>query len=190
MRLFKGDKEERLAERLRSGDSSAMREFYSLYSGHLAKICARYIADGEDVKDVFQDSLIRIFSRIKDFTYRGPGSLLAWATKLTVNESLKFLQERKRHELIQLTHDVPDELEEDDPPVSDLPPEVFHQIVRELPTGYRTVFNLYVFEEKSHQEIADLLGIKKDTSASQFSRAKKLIAKKIRAYNNSKQNPR
>ena len=191
MRLFKGDKEERLAERLRSGDGGAMREFYSLYGGHLAKVCTRYIADGEDVKDVFQDSLIRIFSRINDFTYRGPGSLFAWATKLTVNESLKFLQERKRHELIQLTHDVPDKSEEDDDPsVSDLPPEVFHQIVRELPTGYRTVFNLYVFEEKSHQEIADLLGIKKDTSASQFSRAKKLIAKKIRAYNNSKQNPR
>ena len=190
MRLFKGNKEERLAQRLRSGDGDAMREFYSLYGGHLAKVCARYVADGEDVKDVFQDSLIRIFSRINDFTYRGPGSLLAWATKLTVNESLKFLQARKRHELIQLTRDVPDEPEEDDPPVSDLPPEVFHQIVRELPTGYRTVFNLYVFEEKSHQEIADLLGIKKDTSASQFSRAKKLIAKKIRAYNNSKQNPR
>ena len=190
MRLFKGNKEERLAQRLRSGDGDAMREFYSLYGGHLAKVCARYVADGEDVKDVFQDSLIRIFSRINDFTYRGPGSLLAWATKLTVNESLKFLQARKRHELIQLTHDVPDEPEEDDPPVSDLLPEVFHQIVRELPTGYRTVFNLYVFEEKSHQEIADLLGIKKDTSASQFSRAKKLIAKKIRAYNNSKQNPR
>lgn len=190
MRLFTRTKEERLAERLRNGDGSAMREFYSLYGSHLTKVCARYIADGEDMKDVFQDSLVRIFSHVKDFTYRGPGSLQAWATKVTVNESLKFLQEQKRRELIQFTHDVPDELEEDDPPVRDIPPEVFLQMVRELPTGYRTVFNLYVFEEKSHQEIADLLGIKKDTSASQFSRAKKLLAKKIKAYNNSKQNPR
>ena len=190
MRFLKGNEEERLAGRLRNGDGDAMREFYSLYGGHLAKVCTRYIADSEDVKDVFQDSLIRIFSRAKDFTYRGPGSLLAWATKLAVNESLKFLQARKRHELILLTHDVPDEPEEEDPSVSDLPPEVFHRIVRELPTGYRTVFNLYVFEEKSHQEIADLLGIKKDTSSSQFSRAKKLIAKKIREYYNSKRDPR
>ena len=190
MRVLTGNKEERLAEQLRSGDSDAMREFYSLYGSHLAKVCARYLANSEDMKDVFQNSLVRIFSHAKDFTYRGPGSLLAWATRVTVNESLKFLQEWKRHELAQLTHDVPDEQEENDPSVRDIPPEVFLQMVRELPTGYRTVFNLYVFEEKSHQEIADLLGIKKDTSSSQLSRAKKLIAKKIKEYSKSKQNPR
>lgn len=190
MRLLIGNKEEHLVGQLRNGDSSAMREFYSLYGGHLAKVCSRYIADAEDVKDVFQNSLVRIFSHIGDFTYRGSGSLQAWATKVTVNESLKFLQERKRHELMMLHRDVPEEPEEDDPSIRDIPPEVFHQMIRELPTGYRTVFNLYVFEEKSHQEIADLLGIKKDTSSSQFSRAKKLLAKKLREYSNSKQSPR
>ena len=63
-------------------------------------------------------------------------------------------------------------------------------MVRDLPIGYRTVFNLYVFEDKSHQEIAHLLGIKKDSSCSQLSRAKSLLAKKITAYLNSKQHPR
>ena len=190
MRLLIGNKEECLAERLCEGDGGAMREFYSLYGGHLTKVCARYIGDAEDMKDVFQESLVRIFCRINDFIYRGPGSLQAWATKVTVNECLKFLQERKRYELTPLTSDVPDESEEDDPPVHDIPPEVFLQMIRDLPTGYRTVFNLYVFEEKSHQEIADLLGIKKDSSASQLSRAKKLLARKIKAYSNPKQNPR
>jgi len=52
------------------------------------------------------------------------------------------------------------------------------------------VFNLYVFEDKSHQEIADILGIKRDTSCSQFCRAKNMLAKKITAYNQSKQIPR
>lgn len=190
MRLFTEDKEKCLAKRLRNGDNSAMREFYSLYGSHLAKVCARYITDSEDMKDVFQESLVRIFSHIENFTYRGPGSLQAWATKISVNESLKFLQERKRHELTQLAHNVPDEQEDDDPSIRDIPPELFHQMVRELPTGYRTVFNLYVFEEKSHQEIADLLGIKKDTSSSQLSRAKKLLAQKIKEYYNSKQDLR
>lgn len=190
VRLLTANKEERLADRLRKGDSDAMREFYSLYGSQLAKVCARYIADDDDMKDVFQDCLVRIFSHAKDFTYRGSGSLQAWATKVAVNESLKYLQERKRHELMLLAHDVPDEPEEDDPPVQDIPPEVFYQMVCELPTGYRTVFNLYVFEEKSHQEIADLLGIKKDSSASQLSRAKKWLAQRIREYNNAKENPR
>lgn len=190
MRIVTGDQEKYLTEQLRSGDGGAMREFYSLYGNHLAKICSRYIADSEDMKDVFQNSLVRIFSHINDFTYRGSGSLQAWATKVTVNESLKFLQERRRHELAMLNRDLPDEPETDDPSVRDIPPEVFHQMVRELPTGYRTVFNLYVFEEKSHQEIANLLGIKKDTSASQLSRAKKLLVQKIKEYSNSKQDPR
>ena len=193
MRILGGNREERLAGRLRSGDGGAMREFYSLYGDALAKICARYVADAEDVKDVLQEALIRIFSRIKDFTWRGPGSLQAWAARVTVNASLDFLKERKRHEFVRLARDIPDGTdgpEPEDPDVRDIPPEVFHRMIRELPTGYRTVFNLYVFEEKSHQEIADLLGIKKDTSASQFHRAKKLLAQQIREYEESQKDPR
>ena len=193
MRILGGNREEHLAGRLRSGDSGAMREFYSLYGDALAKICARYVADAEDVKDVLQNALIRIFSRMKDFTWRGPGSLQAWAARVTVNASLDFLKERKRHEFVRLARDIPDrtdETEPEDPDVRDIPPEVFHRMIRELPTGYRTVFNLYVFEEKSHQEIADLLGIKKDTSASQFHRAKKLLAQKIEEYGKTQMGPR
>ena len=81
--------------------------------------------------------------------------------------------------------DVPDEKEIDDPPIRDVPAEVIHQMVRELPEGYRMVFNLFVFENKSHQEIAQLLGIKKDSSASQLHRAKNLLARKIEMYNHS-----
>ena len=195
MRLLKGNREERLVERLCEGDGAAMREFYSLYGDFLAKICARYVADGEDLKDVFQNALIRIFSRVKDFTWRGPGSLRAWAAKVTVNESLDFLRERKRHEFVRLARDLPDEPgmngpEPEDPDIRDIPPEVFYRMIRQMPTGYRTVFNLYVFEEKSHEEIAALLGIGKDTSASQFHRAKKWLAKKIREYNETKEDPR
>jgi RNA polymerase sigma-70 factor (ECF subfamily) len=53
-----------------------------------------------------------------------------------------------------------------------------------LPDGYRTVFNLYVFEDKSHKEIAALLGIKEDSSASQLFRAKKILATRIKEYLN------
>lgn len=170
-----------------------MRDFYSWYGDALAKICARYVADAEDVKDVLQEALVRIFTRMKDFTWRGPGSLQAWAARVTVNASLDFLKERKRHEFVRLARDIPDGTdgpEPEDPDVRDIPPEVFHRMIRELPTGYRTVFNLYVFEEKSHQEIADLLGIRKDTSASQFHRAKKLLAQKIGEYEESQKDPR
>ena len=53
-----------------------------------------------------------------------------------------------------------------------------------LPDGYRTVFNLYVFEQMRHKDIAQLLGIKENSSASQFLRAKALLVKEIKEYKN------
>lgn len=177
--------EQSLIKRLRDGDKVAAREFYALYADYLAGICARYIADEEDQKDVFQDAFVHILTHINDFQYRGSGSLQAWATKVMVNTSLKFLRTQQRHEFVSLDSDLTDEPEEDDPPVSDIPPDVVQQMLSQLPAGYRTVFNLYVFEGKSHKEIAKLLDIKENSSASQLHRAKNLLAKMIQKYNNN-----
>jgi RNA polymerase sigma-70 factor (ECF subfamily) len=75
--------EQRLAERLCNGENGAMGEFYTLYADQLAGVCSRYITDEDDMKDVFQESLIHIITHIKDFTYRGTGSLKAWAITST-----------------------------------------------------------------------------------------------------------
>ena len=179
-----GNEEQRLVKRLQEGDKTAAREFYDFYADSLAGVVARYIADEEDMEDAFQNALIHIFSYIDNFEYRGTGSLEAWATKVVVNESLKFLRTKEQHELLQHDYDVPDE-PEDDLSVSDIPPDIIRQMINRLPTGYRTVLNLYVFEGKSHQEIARMLGIKKDSSASQLLRAKNMLMKMIRKYNDN-----
>ena len=181
--IISDNQEQQLVERLQNGDKAAAREFYSLYADRLAGICSRYIDNKEDLKDVFQDAFIHILTHISDFNYQGTGSLQAWAAKIMVNQSLKFLRSNKRHEFVRLDFDLTDEPDEDDPPVSDIPPDVIGQMLSRLPIGYRTVFNLYVFEGKSHKEIAALLGIKQDSSASQLHRAKNQLAKMIREYN-------
>ena len=185
---FIGNEEQRLVKRLQEGDKTAAREFYTRYGGSLAGVCVRYIADEEDVKDVIQNALVHIFSHITDFKYRGKGSLEAWVVRIAVNESLKFLRTKDQHELLQPDYDIVDE-SDDDLSISDIPPDIIRQMLNRLPTGYRTVLNLYVFEGKSHKEIATLLGIKKDSSASQFHKAKKMLAQMIRKYNNNN-NPR
>ena len=189
-----GTQEQRLVKRLKDGDKTAAREFYSLYADSLAGVCARYITHEEDLKDVFQNALVKIFSHIAHFEYRGEGSLLAWAKKVVINESLKFLRKKGKRELLQ--QDVgtnaseslmvveADEAEEDLHSVRDIPPDIIRQMLCRLPTGYRTVLNLYVFEGKSHQEIARLLSIKESSSASQLHRARNLLAQMIRKYNN------
>jgi RNA polymerase sigma-70 factor (ECF subfamily) len=54
-------------------------------------------------------------------------------------------------------------------------------LIQELPTGFRTVFNLYVIEGYSHAEIANILQINESSSRSQFSRARTILQTKITA---------
>ena len=182
--------EQRLAEQIRRGDNAAMRVFCSLYVPHLKAICTRYVTDSEDASDMLQETLISIVTHISDFHYLGQGSLKAWATRIAVNESLNYIRRNRRHDLTLQEQYIDDIAEEEDPPIEDIPPEVIQQMVRQLPTGYRTVFNLYVFEDKSHQEIAQLLGTSVKTSISQLHKAKNLLAQMIQTYHDNKRNAR
>lgn len=157
-----------------------MRQFYERYVGYLTAVCGRYITDRDQLKDVLQDSFVKIFGHIDEFEYRGEGSVRAWVTRIVVNQSLKSLRASGR---LTYVDDLPDTVEDEDlPSMPSIPPTVLQEMIRELPDGYRTVFNLFVFEKKSHKEIALLLGIREDSSASQFFRARATLAKKIKAY--------
>lgn len=147
-------------------------------------ICLRYVSDRESAQDVLHDGFIRIFQSFQQFHYQGVGSLKAWMSRIMVNEALGFL--RKKNQQVQqevLMDEIPDR--EEDESTEDIPQSVLMRLIRELPDGYRTVFNLYVFEEKSHKEIGTLLGITERTSSSQFYRAKTLLLKKIKEYRKS-----
>lgn len=174
--------EQALARQLRRGDPSAMRRFYDLYAGYLAGVCSRYVADGDDAKDVLQESMVKIMYSIDRFDYRGEGSLRSWATRVTVNEALNLLRERQKVGFAPLGEGAADAPDEPEPDVDDIPAEAIHEMVRRLPDGYRTVFNLFAIEGKSHKEIAGLLGISEATSASQFHRAKNRLAHEINEY--------
>jgi len=185
--------EQRLAERLRLGDSEAMRELYALYGGYLTAVGTRYLANQDDVKDVLQEAMVRVFTRIGSFHYRGQGSLRSWVARIVVNASLNMLREKHRMEFTTLEDNLVEEDEDeeaDDPPISDVPPDELQQMISRLPAGYRAVFCLYVMEDKSHREIADMLGIGERTSSSQLSRAKNLLAKMIRQYHQQQKSQR
>ena len=170
-----------------------MGEIYTRYANYLTGVCSRYIAEDEDVRDVLQESFIKIFTKISSFNFQGEGSLKAWITQVVVNESLLFLRNQKRHGMVVIDGDRVEDQLDDSPPDTDvggIPIEVLWQMIRELPPGYRAVFNLYVIEGKRHKEIANLLGIQEETSASQLLRAKRLLAKQINEYRTLKQEPR
>ncbi|MDE5871544.1 MAG: sigma-70 family RNA polymerase sigma factor [Muribaculaceae bacterium] len=164
---------------MRDGDTKAPKALYCAYAGYLTGVCARYLSAPDDVKDVLHDCFLKIFSSMNSFEYRGPGSLKAWLTRIVVNESLQFIRHAYRSEILSPSIEAEVSYDDEPPQLEGISMETLHKLIRELPQGYRTVFNLYVFEEKSHKEIASLLNIKEASSASQFHRAKALLAAKI-----------
>jgi RNA polymerase sigma-70 factor (ECF subfamily) len=156
-----------------------MRGIYERYVGYLTAVCSRYVVDRSAVKDILQEAFIKIFKGLDSFDYRGEGSLKAWIVRIVVNDSLKALKASSK---LSFVDDLPDSAEEEEPSLPQVPPAVIQELIMALPDGYRTVFNLFVFEKKSHREIASLLGIKEDSSASQFFRARSMLAKGIKAY--------
>ena len=178
----KETEEERWLRKALDGDNTATEWIYRRHVRYLSALCSRYITEDEDIKDVLQESFIKIFTSLDSFKYRGEGSLKAWMTKITLNETLKFVRNNSRLPINSIDDKDTNIADGDSMETEDIPTDVLYQFIRELPDGYRTVFNLYVIDDKSHKEIAQLLGIKENTSASQLHKAKSMLAQKIKHY--------
>jgi hypothetical protein len=178
------ESEQILISKVRKGDAAAMKVLYDRNVRYLSAVCSRYINDDNDLKDILQDSFVKIFTSLGGFAYRGPGSLCSWMKRIVVNEALMFLRNKRKINFTVYEANLPD-IPEDEPEPGRIPADKLHEMIRGLPDGCRTVLNLYVFEEKSHKEIADKLGISESTSFSQYHRAKKLLAKQIKDYSNN-----
>ena len=177
-----GEWERRVAGRIARGDSGAMRDFYDAYSPQLTAVCCRYIGCPDSMKDVLQESFIKIFDSISRFEYRGPGSLKAWASRIVANESLKYLKKSGRGRPQVTVDALATMTDEEYPDIESVPAAVILDMISSLPDGYRNVFNLHVFEDKSHREIAAILNIAEGTSASQLYMAKRTLAGQIKDY--------
>jgi len=174
-----------LVERIRQKDQRAMSQLYQMYIGELSSVCYRYVPSGEDAKDVLQNSFVKIFTSLPTIDYRSEEALRGWMRRIVVNEALLFLRERRKlhFEPIMSQTTIQDD---EEPEAEQMLPDVLHRLVSQLPDGYRTVLNLYVFEGYSHRQIAELLGITESTSASQLYFAKRLLARRIKELTDSK----
>ena len=176
--------EKELLRLISKGDEQARYLVYKKYVRYLSAVCSRYISNDEQLKDVMQEAFLRIFASIGVFRYQGEGSLQAWMGRIVVNEALKWLKQNSRLEFVEIDKDRLN-ITDDPPDTEGIPVDVIHRMIRSLPDGYRTVFNLYVIEEKSHKEIADILCINESTSASQLHRAKAMLAEMITQFRNN-----
>jgi RNA polymerase sigma-70 factor (ECF subfamily) len=177
---FQEEMTESLVQRIRNHDQQAMGALYQWSVGRLTSVCRRYVPDEDDAKDVLQNAFVRIFTALPTFEYRDEPTLLAWMRRIVVNEALRHLRDGRRLQFSALDDEVGNTLADEEPDVEQVTADELHRLVTELPDGYRTVVNLFVFEGMSHRQIAQLLDIGESTSASQFYHAKQLLAKRIK----------
>jgi RNA polymerase sigma-70 factor (ECF subfamily) len=159
-------------------ERKAQQVLYDKYSRFLLGVCLRYATDKAEAEDILQDSFLKIFFNIKD--YSGTGSFIGWLRKVVVNtaithyhKNLKYRYHVEIEEYVSVETGVMS-FEEDFYTSDEL-----YKVLNELPTGYRMVFNLYAVEGYKHKEIAEILGIDTNTSKSQYSRAKAVIRDKL-----------
>lgn len=151
----------------------AQRELYLQYSPKMLAVCYRYAHNREDAEDMLQEGFIKVFTQIGRFEYRG--SFEGWIRKIIVHTCINILKKNKKfNESVDLIHAHSVALKEDSIPALVQVKQIV-ECIRLLPTGYRTVLNLFAIEGYSHREIAQLLDIEESTSRSQFTRAKAML---------------
>lgn len=175
---------EKVVEACKKGSRKARAKLYKTYAPVLLGICLRYAKDKSEAEDILHESFIKIYTKIHQ---TGKGSFEAWMKMIVKNEALQFLRKQislnKRHDRYE-KDTVGEDEQEENISMKDISTNKILEMIQDLSSGYRLIFNLYVFEDKSHKEIAEIMEISEGTSKSQFFRAKKLLQKQINIYRN------
>lgn len=167
------------------GDRRSQQAVHKLYYGKMKAVCMRYTRDSDQANDVLQEGFLKIFNNLEKFT--GVGTFEGWMRRIMVNLSIDRFRKLK-HDFILLsepddierygddTEEVLDEIDELEE-IYSITPEQIIDAMQQLTPAYRTVFNLYVYEDYTHQDIAEALGISVGTSKSNYAKAKKNMKK-------------
>ena len=151
----------------------AQRKLYEQFAKTMLGVCYRYTKSLKDAEDVLQEGFVKVFLGLKQYKFEG--ELGAWIRRIMVNTALNFLKRNRKYraEMFfteQTLHPVAD-----DNPILNIQVKELADLIRQLPHGYQTIFNLHAVEDYSHVEIGEMLGITDSTSRSQYARARGIL---------------
>jgi RNA polymerase sigma factor (sigma-70 family) len=160
------------------GEKRSQDVLYRKFASLLYGICLRYAKNKMEAEDVLQEVYVKIYNNIS--SYHHDGSFEGWLRRIAVNTSITYYRKNLKH---AFQEDIDDVVQHKNDPVQfddlEFTQEELMNCIGKLPTGYKTVFNLYVIEGFMHKEIADMLNIDVNTSKSQLSRAKSHLQKEL-----------
>ncbi len=162
-------------------DRKAQRTVYEKLFTPSMKVCRRYCRNSEDAMEVLNSGFLSVFTQIDQ--YNGKGSFEGWVHRIMVNKALDHVRtEKKKNEYFTLSEhldDFPEEETTEEIDIQSVDIESLYNMIGELPPASRMVFNLYVFEEFSHNEIAKTMGISAGTSKWHLSNARRILKNKV-----------
>ena len=162
-------------------DRKAQKALFERYASLLLGVCIRYSGRRDEAEDILQDGLIKMYFNIKDFAAKG--ALVNWMKKIMVNTAITHYHKTLKHQYHQDIEDIREmDIEGYGFDAADFTREELFGIIKELPDGYRMVFNLYAIDGYSHKEISEMLGISEGTSKSNLARARYILQEKVKQH--------
>jgi len=164
-------------------DKKSQKRLFEMHYGKMMPVAMRYTRDDDSASEIIQESFIKAFDKLS--TYNSDGNFEGWLKRIVVNTAIDKIRKNKKFIFIDDSVRLEDAKflitkdEEFEIDTSSLEAEKILKILQSLPDGYRTVFNMRVFEEMSHKEIADELGIVEGTSKSNYHRARAILQSKV-----------
>ena len=165
--------EKELIRECLNGNRNAQHLLYNRYAEVMLGTCYRYTKSLADAEDVLQEGFIKIFRNLHQFKFEG--ELGGWIRRIMVNTALNYLKKNSRYQTDLSFPETSLHPVSDDNPEVTLQAKDLAELIRQLPAGYQTVFNLHAVEGFSHVEIGKMLGINEGTSRSQYARARALL---------------
>lgn len=157
----------------------AHNQLYEHFAPKMFTVCLRYASSREEAKDLLQEGFIKVFDCLHQFKHEG--SFEGWMKKVMVNNALQKIRSKSHlHAIVAIEDASPSETVSREEVLSHLGTKELLQLIQDLPTIYRLVFNLYVFEGMKHKEISKLLGISEGTSKSNLHDARSILQKKLK----------
>jgi RNA polymerase sigma-70 factor (ECF subfamily) len=168
--------ERELAEGCRREERRCQEALYTRFARRMYAVCLRYARHRSEAQDLMQEGFIRVFDKLHGF--RMEGSLEGWVRRIMVHTCINHYRKKSvRNEVLGTEHLA----ERSIGPMAlpNLGEEELLGLVRDLPDGYRMVFNLYAIEGYDHAEIAEMMGCGESTSRSQLAKARRLLQRRL-----------
>lgn len=164
----------------RNQDRLSQKWIFEKYYRLMFGVCLRYTSDKDRVQDIVQEGFLKVFTNIEGYTSKG--SFEGWIRRIMVNTAIDAIRKMKISpiELVDdftiETHAEVDLLDVEDEEETNFSVHDILDAMNQLSPVYRAVFNMFVFDNLSHQEISNTLGISVGASKSNLAKAKRNVS--------------